>query len=1139
MNPEVQKHEKIKFRRGEIAELHTLPSAQGQGQWRRRSPAALGLRYAGAAFGVLGCVAVLLAAALYFVGVNGISTDGVRGEAEAAVERLLGIDLDASLGPARLSFDRERFLAVEIKDALFKTATNEVVKAQSVRVGLRPLALLAGRVEVGSVRIENARVSAQVLPRGEGDWSAGLADANGIIDPDLVAKALLSALHNAIDAIGGGKLQAIALSGVEIVLPGEDGPGQTIAIDSASLHVERPGELSVAIEARVAGHAVSVAGTARQDGASRRISGFDLTVEATRGVEGGAEGGDAAVSTAAERGTGFGRLELRINGEEGAPAEASRLSIRASVADSFVRIDDQDNIAGDVSVAATLVTGTGKVEIDQALLTVGRSRFVFHGAVGPKPHVDGEPAAYRYELVSDGSYLAPGDSTEPALEFLSRIAGNYDPASRRLSMEELRIRTTGGELSGKAAFDFVEDGAPGISLALEVPRMPVAHVKLLWPWLAASTARKWTMNNLFGGTVTDSTMTYKVAPRRLGNGVPLTGDEVSGHFEIAGARFDVAGRIPPMRDAVGRLDFRGNDVDIALATGVVYLPSGRMVSARDGTLTIRNANRAPTIGKLDMDIAGAAEAVTELASYEPIDAMRHIGMTAEEFSGQVSGNVKADIPLHDVGEDVRLGWLVALDFQDLDVARPFDGQLATEATGSITVDPTRAVIKAKARLNGAPAEIDMIEPIGESGVVRERRISVVLDNKAREAIAPGLSMMLDGPTRVRFGEGDAGVPRRIEADLTDTQLTIPWAGWSKGAGIAAKATFVLDTSGSRTTLRDFKLSGQTFAIEGEFVLQSGNLQSAKLGTVKLNRGDDVRVTIRRDGKGYAVDVAGASLDARSLIKTYLSDSEDAAKATGSIAVTVNGAVKQVSGFHDAGMTDVKLSYSGTGAVMKGMKFDAVTSRGGRVAVTSGGGDGGRTMEMQSNDAGAILKFLDIYPHMEGGTIRLGLAGAADGPMKGQVDATDFFVVNEPKLASIVATAPPGDQRSLNQAVRGELDTSRVKFERGFSLIEKGPGSLKLERGVLRGPAIGLIFQGTLYDRKGNMDMTGTFMPAYGLNRIFGEIPLFGQILGNGSDRGLIGVTFRLAGDANSPNLQVNPLSVIAPGIFRSIFEFRG
>ena len=44
--------------------------------------------------------------------------------------------------------------------------------------------------------------------------------------------------------------------------------------------------------------------------------------------------------------------------------------------------------------------------------------------------------------------------------------------------------------------------------------------------------------------------------------------------------------------------------------------------------------------------------------------------------------------------------------------------------------------------------------------------------------------------------------------------------------------------------------------------------------------------------------------------------------------------------------------------------------------------------------------------------------------------------------------------------------------------------------------------------------------------------------GNGRDRGLIGITFRLTGKTSSPLLEVNPLSVIAPGVFRSIFEFR-
>ena len=90
---------------------------------------------------------------------------------------------------------------------------------------------------------------------------------------------------------------------------------------------------------------------------------------------------------------------------------------------------------------------------------------------------------------------------------------------------------------------------------------------------------------------------------------------------------------------------------------------------------------------------------------------------------------------------------------------------------------------------------------------------------------------------------------------------------------------------------------------------------------------------------------------------------------------------------------------------------------------------------------------------------------------------------------------------------------------------------------MRGPVIGTTFQGTLYDASGNMAITGTFMPAYGLNRLFAEIPIFGQILGNGRDRGLIGITYKVAGDAKSPQVQVNPISAIAPGIFRSIFEF--
>jgi len=71
-----------------------------------------------------------------------------------------------------------------------------------------------------------------------------------------------------------------------------------------------------------------------------------------------------------------------------------------------------------------------------------------------------------------------------------------------------------------------------------------------------------------------------------------------------------------------------------------------------------------------------------------------------------------------------------------------------------------------------------------------------------------------------------------------------------------------------------------------------------------------------------------------------------------------------------------------------------------------------------------------------------------------------------------------------------------------------------------------------------MALTGTFIPIYALNNLFGRIPVIGEILGGGSDGGLFGVTFRLDGPIADPALTFNPISSITPGIFRRIFEFQ-
>jgi hypothetical protein len=1128
---EPQQHEKIRFRRDEITDLSSFPSAATEpkparnwfpkGNWfsKRAGRILLG------AVGSLVALVLLAIAALYAIGLSGIGSERMRLAAEAAVRQAVGSDVDVAMGPARIALDGVRFLALDVSDvSLKRTGGADMAQAGSIRFGVRLLPLLSGDVVVSSASLSDARIFTAALGTGQTDWTKTFKNERGLIEPDLVAKAIFAAAHQALDAVGSKALRNVALENVELVVPSGESVTTVRVIDAQLADTAGDG-LALSSTIDVGGRAIAVQASASRDIETQRIAALDLAASATDP--------EAAQAT----GSRLGAVELKLSGEEGPDAGKVETSVR--IAGWSADLGARGIISGDFEFDGRLVTGTDRVEVGRLRASIGRTLLDFRGLVGPRPATgaaDDEPA-YRFNLVSARSTFAPEGSPEPAANAAVQLTGAYLPGSATLSADEIVLKGQRGDALGAATLRFASGKVPGMSVAFNVTDMPVSQAKQLWPWFSARGARNWVLSNVFGGRVTEGQLQFRVEPGRLGNGVPLSAAESFGTFKLEGTRFDTAGLIPPVRDATGVVDYRGNDVDIALSSGTVYLPSGRTVAASNGKLEIKKANVPPVIGALDIDVAGEAPAVAEFASYDPINAMRFVGLSADDFTGQVSGIVKADIPLQKGIDREKLSWLVALDYKDLAIAKPLDGQMVTEAEGTITIEKTNAVIKAKAKLNGVPAEIDAVEPLGQSAIERKRLITVVLDEKARKLVVPGLEGLLEGPVKVTV-DAKAGGKRLVKADVTDAQLNIPWVGWSKGKGIGGDVSFMLENVDGKSTLSDFDLSGETFGISGSVVLSRGSLSEAKLSNVKLNRNDSVAVTVSQSGNGYAVDVKGKSLDARSVVRQFTADSTTATKASSGGSVSVNVDVDSVTGFHDEKLSGVKLQYRGSGDRVDRLEVTASTGSGAAVKLSNGIQDGGRAMQMTSADAGAILRFLDIYEHMEGGKIDVSLKGGADGPMSGRVDARNFVVVNEPRLSSIVSTTPPGGDRSLNQAVKRDIDTSRVAFERCYSLIEKAPGYLKLSEGILRGPLLGASFQGTLYDAKGNMDMTGTFMPAYGLNRIFGEIPIVGVLLGNGRDRGLIGVTFRLEGDADSPRVEINPLSVIAPGIFRSIFEFR-
>lgn len=1119
------RHARVHFRRGDIAPLHSYPSAEGQKRALHRpsrfaSTARYTLGAAGAAFG-LATIAVI---GLWIAINAGLGHDAIVRNAERFISDIVPGDVEVSIGDTGLAFDASSILALEASDIQVSPTGRPMDKTTfgTIRLGLNLTHLLAGEIRIGKLQVVDAAIDADRLGIQSAGGPPDLFNAYGLYDPEKMTAFVFDTAAHIVDQLKSAGTKSIVLENIGI----ETGTRPVRILQATLRHTGTAGTL---VDAQLSwdGRPVAIAGEVIE-GDKGGIPRLNAKIELT----------DVSTPQDILPNARIRSLAIVLTGGKPAGAAAGKLHAHIDAEGMRLRLTKDEEIDGRMLVNAQLGGNSGKVEVAAGQIELGHSVFPFSGAIAPQaaPASGGNPT-YRWEVVSNGARLMPADTEEASLDLNSRLAGTFDPQTRSLVASDLGVRTDGGEVIGSANVVFAEP-SPAAFLALRVPSLPVAHAKQLWPWLAAPRAREWVVENLFDGTVTDSKLELAVGPGRLTDDIPLTGDEISGHFNVSGTRFDIVGDIPPVREADGVIDFAGSDVDISLSRGIAYMRDGRTVAASNGTMIIDHANLPGATGKMKIDIAGDAASILELASRKPIKATEKLGMEADEFSGDVTGTVHADIPLEsdDAGE-VR-DWKVKLDFTDLAIAREFDGQRLSDATGTVDIDPLGARFDAAGKLNGMPAKLHFVQPLTPEGPKKQRDVAIEFDDKARNKMAPGLNAILSGPVTVRFSpSGEAGA-YNVEADLEKAEFKLPWIGWKKGGNVPAIARFTMVQVGDETTIDDFEISSKTFSMAGKLKIAGDELAEADLPVIKLNRDDNISVRISRRKNGYDVAIKGKSFDGRSLVRQLRADSEDVLGAAGSAPLTLRAQIDVMTGFYDERLRSVRVEYASNGKDPAKADISAIAASGSAVSITDTGGKN-RRLQIQAADAGALLRFLDYYENMSGGEFDLAMTGAGDGKLSGHIDIRNFDLVNEPRLRSIVdSPVPESDGRSLNDTLKSNLDTSRVSFDRGFVQVIKSETSLSLTNGVLRGPMIGTTFQGTVYDKDGNMSLTGTFMPAYGLNRIFGEIPVLGLVLGNGRDRGLIGLTYKLTGDAKDPSVQVNPISVVAPGIFRSIFEFR-
>ncbi|RKE84545.1 DUF3971 domain-containing protein [Rhizobium sp. AG855] len=1136
--------EKLRFRKRDIVPLHALPSAQVEDPLIVHTPPPRRsvLRRVLRVLGGLSALWLVVLMGVYAVVESGTLDQALARRAQAVLADAVAPHFHAEVGSTEVRFSANMELTVEAHDVTLTEADlgRQVALTKSVKFIVEPLALLGGRFSVREVVSDGISLDARLLPKREP------LDLNKVRIDSMPA--FLSGAFDELDRIQAffarGGLDRMRIGGLEVSATSASGRPLTLAIDDIAMERGEDDSLSIFGAISVNGQQTELTALTnnvegRAQSLTMRVADFRLTPfmlrrsmngDPRQGIDGSAE----LLLSAKRGGGGVPRaLSFGVNMQgatfysDGQPQEITKANL---------------NFAYDFA-KDTVEIADSNAQLDKTILPIS----------GGLIDLDRLPEGPEFGkgfgidlLVSNGRADVP-DAGETPFPFSLKGYGRYLVDDNMLQLDTLDASTPNGNLDGKLQIRFGGTG-PEIRFNAAVENLKTSALKQLWPYWIASKPRRWVLQNIFGGVIPRGTIDVFIPQNRLSlepQAVRLNADELRIGFDIEDARMNLTGEIPPLRDVYGRFDMVGERAEVKIKSAGSYFPSGRVVKLDGGSLVLANVYDKPLMADLVVDVSGAADAIAELVSVKPIQAMQRTEFSPADLSGPVTGHAEARFGLIDDQSPPPPEWTAAVVLDGVDIKKPFDGRNVTDVSGLLVVDPEAARLEGTAKVEDVPMDIRVTEPVrkGPDAVARERVISAKLDDAARNKLVPGLSGILDGPVSVEMtwlGDRKQGV----SVDLRSATLTVPWLGWTKGQGIGATAKFDLTSDNNNQSLiENFVLAGDGFGASGDLQINRDGLLAANLSKVRLAPDDNVALTVRNTKGVYSVKASGSAFDARSLISKLKQPeggdgggSDDGSRSGPS--VRIEGKIDRVVGFGNEALSGVSIIYSGSKGRVNAVDFSGVTGSGQAVVAKLRAPEGARELAFTSSDLGAVVRFLDVYNRLSGGLANLRLTEIRSGSWSGNIDVRNVQVNNEERLQSIVSTPAGADGRSLNSAVRKDIDVSSASFQRAFARISVVDGTLSVENGIVRGEQIGATFQGIVRDRSGQIDLTGTFMPAYGLNRLFGELPVIGALLGNGRDRGLLGITFKLTGASAKPNLVINPLSIIAPGVFRQIFEFR-
>ena len=820
-----------------------------------------------------------------------------------------------------------------------------------------------------------------------------------------------------------------------------------------------------------------------------------------------------------------GPIAFKLDAELTRNSALRALTSRFSIGAGRVQINNPDAVPFFIDEATGAIAwdqDARRLRIDRLQVLAGLTHVVAQGWMAPPVDAAG---TWTTHIESRGAQFGPErPGADPvALESIV-LDAQFLETSSHFILDGLTLRGPTVDVAVRAE-TAPDGGGSSLKLNIDAGSSATSDLIRLWPQFINPDVREWCAQNLHGGRLQGSLQANWTAAdldaMEHKRGLPR--ESLHGEFTTRDVGVDLLPGLPMMMTEEGTGSFTGHEFTVSGNRATMVLSPSRRVQANGLVFTVPDTTPRPIVdASAKAHMTGTADSLADLLMREPLRRQAGLTLDPATVKGQAEGDLSLDLKLGRTArpEDTQFHASGALN--NLQIEKFLADEKLESATASFEADRNALKIAGDGELLGAATHVDVVRAPGEEG---SATITFALDAAGRAKRGINLGSWLTGSLPIKLKAPLTRASAEVEIDLTPAGVDNPVPGLSKPAGKPGKATFLVKPTSQGASLSNIAIELGVPMFRGSAQMDpAGAIASATITQARIAAGDDFKVDVVNGKSSLKVSARGASLDARAFVKSILEGGSSGQSATKDF--DIDAKIASVIGSNKQAITNMELTASRRAGVTR---LGSLRGRIGGGAVTATG-SGGQT-RLSTSDAGALLRFADLYSHLEGGDLNLLLRSRGE-VSAGEVTLTDFVLRDEPAFRQLVSAAP---QRT-SEGRAATVDAARVRFEKMTASFERSPGKLAIQDAVIYNPNVGLTAQGEIDFQHNQVDLSGSFVPAYSVNTMLTKIPLVGLLLSGGENGGVFGINYRVHGSMTDPTVSVNPLSAIAPGIFHRILS---